>query len=473
MLMEIKRFLKFFLYLLTSYLVLFGIIAPALANPGLTVGGVIVDAKVSPGEEYRHTIRLSLGADDQPTDIQVKVGGFGQNPDGVLRLLSPEADASSYTARGFISLDKTSLHLEPGKREEVTAVISVPRDACAGGYYAAIGVYTALAGSSASPGGSRVGVVSGVEIPVLLTIKGSELIHKGEITALATGAAKPGQPIDIFTTFRNTGNHHFKIKGEVTVSDAQGQALATVPVPLTGNSVKPTFSLRLKARLEGGLPAGTYTVKSRVMLEDGTVLNEATDSFSVLPTKTFSDIAGHWAQKDIEIMAGLGIAQGGGGNRFDPDGKVTRAQFAALLIRSLGIEEVKSARGYFKDVPADAWYYGAVKTAYANGLIGGYPDGTFRPAKNITREEIAAMVVRGLAKSGRDATVADADALLSQFVDTGKISSWARNGVAVAVSEGIVTGRGGGRFAPKDNATRAEAVVMLKRMLVRQGQIPE
>lgn len=192
------------------------------------------------------------------------------------------------------------------------------------------------------------------------------------------------------------------------------------------------------------------------------------------PVRTFADIQGHWAQKDIELMAGLGIAAGVAPDRFNPNGQVTRAEFTALLIRTLGIAETKPAAASFKDVSPGAWYYGAVETARAAGLVGGYPDGTFRPQANVTREEIASMVHRGLAYAGKRVTVAgEVEAILAPFADAREVGPWARESVAAAVKERILRGRTATTIVPKGNATRAEAVVMLKRMLVSLGKLAE
>ncbi len=188
------------------------------------------------------------------------------------------------------------------------------------------------------------------------------------------------------------------------------------------------------------------------------------------PIKTFVDIKGHWAQSDIELMASLGIVRGISEDYFAPEMPVNRAQFAAFLIRSLDIEEVTPVTPHFEDVQPDAWYYGAVEGAYAAGLIKGYEDGTFRPEHEISREEMTALIARALKNAGQQVVVDDVDAILARFVDANEISSWAKEEAAQAVASGIIIGRNGS-FAPKDNATRAEAVVVVKRMLVKLGVI--
>ncbi|MEW6399697.1 MAG: S-layer homology domain-containing protein [Bacillota bacterium] len=190
--------------------------------------------------------------------------------------------------------------------------------------------------------------------------------------------------------------------------------------------------------------------------------------------RTFADIAGHWAQRDIEIMAGRLVARGVTPTTFLPDGKVTRAQFAAFLQRALGIPEEKPAQPTFSDVAPDAWYYGAVEGAAKAGLVLGW-EGKFRPDHLVTREEMATMVVRGIAYDGKKVTLGEQEVatLLAGFTDRGSISDWARDNAAIAVKAGIVLGRKVDSeppvYAPKDDAMRAEAVTMIKRLLKYLG----
>lgn len=189
--------------------------------------------------------------------------------------------------------------------------------------------------------------------------------------------------------------------------------------------------------------------------------------------KNFTDMVGHWAVNDVKLMAARHIAAGVTATTFAPDAGVTRAQFAAFLLRALNVPEQKAAGTRFSDVAAGAWYAGAVETAAAQGLVSGYPDGTFRPDVQITREEVSAMVARALAKSGESTALTEAEvqALLARFKDAGEIGPWAKAALAVAIKEGIVKGRLADQCAPKATATRAEAVVMVKRFLTSTGRL--
>ncbi|WP_406678475.1 S-layer homology domain-containing protein [Neomoorella carbonis] len=181
--------------------------------------------------------------------------------------------------------------------------------------------------------------------------------------------------------------------------------------------------------------------------------------------KTFSDIQGHWAQRDIEIMAARHVAAGITASEFNPEGQVTRAEFTAFLLRALGISEDRSAANPFIDIQPGDWYYGAVVTASRTGLVAGYEDGSFRPDRAISRQEMTAMLTRALAYAGKKVDVTGrVDDILSKFSDNGSIAAWARESAAAAVESGLIAGRTATTFVPLGNATRAETVVMLKRL---------
>jgi len=188
--------------------------------------------------------------------------------------------------------------------------------------------------------------------------------------------------------------------------------------------------------------------------------------------KQFTDMTGHWAQDDVELMAARHVANGtGNGITFDPNGQVTRAQFAALLVRTLGLEETPGSTP-FTDVDGKAWYTGAVRTAARQGLVQG-SNGLFRPNDLVTRQEMALMLQRALSKAGKTITLStsEVEAAIAAFSDGGSVDAWARDGAALAVSQQWIRGRDGNQFAPKDPATRAEAVVILKRLLTTLGAV--
>ena len=189
-------------------------------------------------------------------------------------------------------------------------------------------------------------------------------------------------------------------------------------------------------------------------------------------SKTFTDIPGHWAQSDIELMACRDVVKGVTETQFDPDGMVTRAQFAALLIRALDVTPYSGGGQSFQDVGSGDWYYQAVETAARAGLIVGYA-GNFRPEDQISRQELSLMLVRAAAYESKAIALGgdEAQAIRAGFTDGSDIADWAAQAVAQASKAALMTGRGGATFAPAANATRAEAVVVLERLLRYLGTL--
>lgn len=183
----------------------------------------------------------------------------------------------------------------------------------------------------------------------------------------------------------------------------------------------------------------------------------------VKSSQTFDDVKMHWAKSDVELLASKGVIQGVTANAFAPDAAITRAEFAALLVRSMGLNEDGASSATFKDITPGSWYAGSVGAAAKAGLINGFEDATFKPNERITREQMAVMLTRAMTFAG---TVADVDLkALAVFADANQVSAWSQEAVSQAIHAGIVKGLTATSFQPKADATRAEAAVMLKRFL--------
>ncbi|MEW6541136.1 MAG: immunoglobulin-like domain-containing protein, partial [Bacillota bacterium] len=185
--------------------------------------------------------------------------------------------------------------------------------------------------------------------------------------------------------------------------------------------------------------------------------------------RAFSDLAGHWAINDIQILSARYIVGGLPGGSFAPDRTVTRAEFAAMVVNALefaGHKAQDAAGKTFTDIPSGAWYAKAVSTAAAAGLVGGYADGTFGPERSVTREEAAVLTVRLLKRLGVEVPPAP-ESILESYRDAGAVGAWARATMAAAVQTGIIGGTPEGKLAPADRLTRAQAAVLLKRALAK------
>lgn len=180
----------------------------------------------------------------------------------------------------------------------------------------------------------------------------------------------------------------------------------------------------------------------------------------------FTDINGHWAQSIIQKMAASGMVSGMSATQFAPERTVTRAEFATLLVKMLGIKSTVQLMGRFNDVSKDKWYFSTVNTAANAGIISGYSATRFGPEDPVTREQMAVMIAKAMAYKGKN-NVVQADSLaviLGSFQDQNRISSWARSSIALIVQEKIMKGRGNAEFAPGAKATRAEATVLMYQM---------
>lgn len=203
-------------------------------------------------------------------------------------------------------------------------------------------------------------------------------------------------------------------------------------------------------------------------VEDGELV-KARDTFSsyvVIENKVvFDDIANvrNWAGRQIEVIAAKGIVQGKEAGLYYPSDNVTRAEFAKMLILGLELED-KKASVSFSDVAANSWAAPYIAAAQKRGIITGVGGNQFKPNDPITRAEMATMIARAMkiARGVQDA--ADIDAALEMFADADTIHPTLRAGVALAAQEGIVIGSYG-KFNPNGRATRAEAAVMIYRLL--------
>lgn len=175
---------------------------------------------------------------------------------------------------------------------------------------------------------------------------------------------------------------------------------------------------------------------------------------------SFRDMINHWAKNAVEKLAAKHVVQGTGAGQFEPRKLVTRADFAVMAIRSLGLQVNKAdTNTLFSDVPASAYYADEVAMAKELGYMQGN-DGKFRPTDAITREEAVVVLVRLLEISDKEAKSTQL-----HFSDLLEASLWAREAMNIAVSEALINGRPDGSFAPKSEITRAEAAQLFYNLL--------
>lgn len=147
-----------------------------------------------------------------------------------------------------------------------------------------------------------------------------------------------------------------------------------------------------------------------------------------------------------------------------PNGQITRAEVATIFFRLLR-DEVRdgafTTSNTYSDVAYGKWYNNPISTMSALGIITGYPDGTFKPNKPITRAEFAAIAARfDETQSGKSATFSDV------------IGHWAAKEIGIAYYNDWIKGYPDGTFKPDQNITRAEAMTLINRVLERKPESP-
>ena len=184
----------------------------------------------------------------------------------------------------------------------------------------------------------------------------------------------------------------------------------------------------------------------------------------ILPGKSFADVAGHPNKHAIEALAEHGIISGKSAASFAPETAVTRAEFAAIISRGLGLPEKHITA--FTDVPASAWFAGAVGTAYYYEIVSGRSPSTFDPAAIITRQEAAVMLARAAKLCGVDTKLDEQEVrdILAQFSDYLTAASWARESLALCYREGILD-ESDMEIKPADAVKRGEIAQMLFNLL--------
>jgi len=225
-------------------------------------------------------------------------------------------------------------------------------------------------------------------------------------------------------------------------------------------------------------PDGTiHHVPTEVIVIDGKYyarINSLTNSvYSVIwnPIE-FSDVENHWAKNAVNDMGSRLVVNGVGNNNYDPDRSITRAEFAAIMVKALGLEP-GSGTNSFHDVGESEWYCAYIETASSHGIINGYSADAFGPNDKITREQAMAMIARALKITGLEIILSDSEIseLFGAYADGTSVSDYAESSIAACVKAGIVSGTSEDTISPKDYVTRAEVAVMVQRLLQKSDLI--
>lgn len=302
----------------------------------------------------------------------------------------------------------------------------------------------------------------------------------------ADGAA--GVPVDTAVTVRfNEEVREGGSYGGISVKDNRGNA-----VPFTVSFSGGTLTLKPVTRFSHGtayavtVPAGavrdiagnllaaayTFTFTTNAAPGGGGISTGGSTPPAVpesLPPKpappVFTDMAKHWAAEAVSKLAGMKVVGGYPGGTFRPEKHITRAEIAAILARALKLEPGGEHELHFEDsAKIPAWARGAVAAAAKEGLVRGYlqPGGglNFEAERPVTRTELAVLAARIIEK--KLGPVSGAPLF---FSDAGDIPAWARQALGLVVAEGIIGGYPDKTFRASNYVTRAEAAVVILRLL--------
>jgi hypothetical protein len=256
----------------------------------------------------------------------------------------------------------------------------------------------------------------------------------------------------------NPSNPANGTKVTVTVTPDEGYELDKLTITDAGGKDVP-FT-------DNGDGTFTYTQPdSRVTITATFKAAAPTPITPALPVNPFEDVKGtDWFIDDVIYVHANGLMVGTSEKPmlFSPQATLTRGMGVTVLYRIAGSPAVSGLANPFDDVPEGRWYTDAVKWAAANGIAAGYGNGKFGTEDNITREQMAVMIVNYEQFSGK----IPPDILMDrEFSDWNDISGWAKDAVNRLTMQGIINGKPNNLFDPGGNATRAESAAMLHRFL--------
>ncbi|MHB8064420.1 MAG: glycosyl hydrolase, partial [Ruminiclostridium sp.] len=187
---------------------------------------------------------------------------------------------------------------------------------------------------------------------------------------------------------------------------------------------------------------------------------------------SFKDAENHWAKEAINDMGSRMVISGGGNNVFEPNRDITRSEFAAIVVKSLGLKP-GTGNNPFEDVASTDRYCNYIETAYEYGIISGYDKSKFGPMDKVTREQAMTMITKAMKITGIsvDIKADEVEKLLSEYTDSKQSSTWAKESIVACVKAGIVSGKSGKILAPKDDITRAEVASIVEKLMKKSGLI--
>jgi hypothetical protein len=187
-----------------------------------------------------------------------------------------------------------------------------------------------------------------------------------------------------------------------------------------------------------------------------------------VPSWAFSDTQQYWAQPAIDRVNSKAIIGGYPDGSFRPNGAITRAEFSAILMKAANLQPMPAAQSPFMDVPTEHWAFSAINAAKSAGLVSGFPGGMFYPSRTISRVEALAMLANG-AKLPMPSD-AEANQILAGYSDAASVPAWARRAVAASLQAGMLNQfPNTASIMPVNEASRGEVAAMVDNFTMRMA----
>ncbi|HAA30365.1 MAG TPA: hypothetical protein DCE56_25105 [Cyanobacteria bacterium UBA8553] len=273
-----------------------------------------------------------------------------------------------------------------------------------------------------------------------------------------TGLSVTGRAVPDLGIKTEQGNNIFRNNAQFDLQNSTSTTLISIGNQLTIAKVKGLFEI-------DGIPNPSPTpTPTPTPGPSPTPTPGPSPTPTPIPTQ-LTDIKGHWAEPFIEILFDEGVISGFKDGSFKPDAKMTRAEYAALLVKAFNPAPKRDAKN-FTDVAANYWAKDVIQQAYRGQFLSGLPDGTFRPLENVQRVQVIVSLVNGLGLVSPDMSV------LTFYNDRSAIPDYAKDEVATATKKKMVVNYPQlKQLNPTRDATRAEVAAMVYQALVDANQM--
>lgn len=270
--------------------------------------------------------------------------------------------------------------------------------------------------------------------------------------------------VDLWSTWYTGEDVYFKGNGTSYAAPIVAAAAVYMKQLNRSADVEDLKSLLMESVNDAGL-AGYDTSYGYGIVDFGNFI-AAAEAYSFGSVgEIFPDVKGNWAESSIEFCVNKGYFKGVSENSFAPEVSMNRAMFVTVLSRMSG-ESISGYMNPFTDVAEDAYYAQACAWGSAANIVSGMGGGLFDPDGNVTREQMAAFLYRYASAYGFAGAAPSADAL-KPFTDAVSVSAYAKQAMAWAVENGMITGRTATTLVPGASAKRAEIAAIVERFAVK------